>query len=241
MSLSFLKTIKVEEAAAPKRGGGGARKPWNPLLPFAIRLWKSGAIFPSQQLTERFDLEYRDKPPADKEAAKAHVAGIGFDVFASADSKQFTAEQPLVWISPVEKSQPKVDLFGSTGWDEEGKPLTSVMDQGATTFGKNILLPLILTTYGITINDEGFIDLVLLGRDEEEAQEPFTLPNGKHLAYMPKRVSRGEAIGELTYAKRESPMVFVLYPYALLHPDDVAGDKAINAAKEKHSAALMKD
>jgi hypothetical protein len=238
MSLSFLKTIKVEDTA-PRRGGGGSRKQWFPLLPYAIRVWKDGSVFPSKGLVERFDLEYAAR---DTETLQVITGGNGFDVFASTDSQQFKSpDTPLVWISPVAKDKPKVDLFGSTGYNEDGAPTSSVLDQGANTFGKNELLPLLKATYGVAPNEEGFIDLVLLGQDEEEANIPFTLPDGKVLGYMPKRVSRGGSKGELTYAKRENPQVFALYPYALLHPEEAKADKAIDDAKARHAKALVGD
>lgn len=256
MSLAFLKTIKVEDGPKHKSSGGGTRKQWNPTLPLAIRVWSDGSVFPSQGLLERFDLEYRSKPPGD---VKDYAYGNGFDVFSSKDSKQFMSETPLVWISPAAKNLLKVDIFASTGYNEDGTPISSVMDQGAATYGQKHLLPMLKDTYGVEPNEAGFIDLVLLGAppvvsegmespDEatvqkyvEEAAQPFLLPDGKVMGYIPKQVSRGEAKGEATYQRRQKPQVYILYPYTLLHPEDAAADKAMADMAKRHGHAAVKD
>lgn len=58
--LSFLETASVEEVTPSARAGvGGARKPWNPPADLlCIRVWKDGAVFPSQALIDRFNLDY---------------------------------------------------------------------------------------------------------------------------------------------------------------------------------------
>lgn len=57
--LAFLTNAQVEEVKAPSRTGGGKAKPWWPADDvLAIRLWRSGAVFPSKLAVDRFNLEY---------------------------------------------------------------------------------------------------------------------------------------------------------------------------------------
>ncbi len=57
--LAFLTKAQIEEVKAPPRSGGGKAKPWNPADEvLAIRVWRSGAAFPSKAAVERFNLEY---------------------------------------------------------------------------------------------------------------------------------------------------------------------------------------
>lgn len=226
MSLDFLKQIKVEDVALPTKTGGGRRKEWNPTITNAIRVWKDGSIFPSQQLVERFSLEYGSKPvEVEKGGPKNKVSGNAFDIFESSNFPTLnTANQNLIILNVTPKHVGKTDAFGSTSYNEDGTPKTSVMDQGSATFGKDNLLPMLNKIYGIEPGDKGFIDLVLLGTDGISAQVPFELPNGKRVCMVPKEISRGNKAGEMTYARRESPIMFVLYPASMLDiKDDGAG------------------
>lgn len=217
MSLDFLKKIKVEDVALPTKAGGGRRKEWNPTLDNAIRVWKDGSLFPSQKLVERFALEYSNKPAEAAEGQpKNKVAGNAFDIFESINFPTLnTGGQNLVILNVAAKHVGKTDAFGSTSYNEDGTPKTSVMDQGSATFGKDCLLPMLKKIYNVEPGEKGFIDLMLLGTDGEPAMEPFLLPNDKKVCMVPKEVSRGDKAGEMTYARRENPIMFVLYPVAV--------------------------
>lgn len=219
-SLDFLKSIKVDATPVKKTGGGGMRKDWNP-TGLAIRVWKDGSVLPSEELTDRFQLEYRPKGSA--------TQGNALDVFPSSQAPFFKTPQPLIIINVVDKEKPKTDLFDSVGYyaigedfpegASVGDPVKSVLDQGSSTFGSKVLLPMIKEVYGIEPNEKGFIDLIVLGVDGEEATESFPLPAEKNdMCHIPKPITRGDKKGLGSYVKREYPKLYVLYPETLAHP-----------------------
>lgn len=237
--LSFLKGAKVEEVAAPVKGTGGVRKQWNPnpgIL--AIRLWYSGAIFPSQALVDKFNLEYPkgvvEEIPAKeavgtpgtegyvagKEASRRisqpEASGNGFDVIDSDAWQAYKGEGRMLFVSPVAKNQPKVDLFGSTTYEDDGTPKSTVMDQGSVTFGKETLLPLVKEIYGVELakSEEGkdnkeYVDLLVVSQlGDLDIVSRFS----SKLLYAPKKISRGEDKGKPTYEIRENAAIYLLAP-----------------------------
>lgn len=208
--LDFLKKITVDDPGTMKKVGN--RKAWNPAPEvLALRVWKDGSVFPSEVLVKWFHLDYAKKDAASK--------GNGLDVFSSAQFPIFKTPKTLILLNVVDKEMSKIDLFGTTGYDEDDNPTTSVLDQGAPTFGKKTLLPLIKEVYGVEPNETGFIDLILLGADGLEAVEPFKLPDGKTLCHVPKTVSRGDKQGEGSYIRRENPRLYALYPATLMEEE----------------------
>lgn len=209
MSLDFLKNIKIDEPVIAKRtGGGGRKKDWNP-IGLRLRVWKDGSIFPSQDLVTRFALEYGNKP-----AEKEKPTGNALDIFKGSDFQPFSGNaMPLLFVNVTPKSDLKVDVFGSTTYNEDGTPKSSVMDQGAATYGKAALIPMLQDVYGIVLDDtKPFVDLDFLGMDGVEATQSFELPNGHKVCFVPKEVARGDKKGEMTVSRRENPLFFVLYP-----------------------------
>jgi hypothetical protein len=222
MSLDFLKQITVEDPSLMKKssGGGGRRKQWNPTAANSIRIWKDGSVYPSADLVKRFSLEYGNKPQTKEEKA----SGNAFDVFSSEDFAIFKVPQTVILLNVAPKAAGKTDLFGSTTYNEDGTPKSTVMDQGSKTFGKDSFLGMIQKVYGVEVNEAGFIDLVFLGQDGETAATSFGLPNGKNICHVPKEVSRGTKAGEMSYARREDPQLFILYPLSLLKPEQDAAN-----------------
>jgi hypothetical protein len=157
--LGFLKNVVVAAQEQPKpgrNGGGGVKKEWNPASGLVIRLWKDGSVFPSQELVDFFQLEYSNALTEEQLAeikeglAEKPFRGNGFDVIDSRDFPAFNlGDQRVLIIAPAEKDLPKVDLFSSVGYNEDGTPKVTVMDQGAVTFGKDFLIPRIEEIYGI--------------------------------------------------------------------------------------------
>lgn len=218
--LDFLSKIKVDDPSTMKKsGGGGHRKAWNPdPATLALRVWKDGSIFPSERLVKWLDLEYRQKG--------VEVQGKGLDVFPSEKLPVFKSPTPLIVVNAVDKEEPRIDLFGTTGYDEDEMPTGSVMDQGAATFGKKTLLPMIKEVYGVEPNETGFIDLILLGQDGTEATQKFDVAGDKDFIYVPKVISKGDNAGAGSYAKRDHPRLYVLYPATMLEAAVDEGTKA---------------
>lgn len=233
--LSFLKTANVAEVVEEQKRSGGKSKQWNPnpaLL--AIRVWKDGSVFPSQALVAKFNLDYQDgtpvitpavgkegdleyKPATSKTALKENP-GFGFDVIDSRDWAGYKAEGNMLFISPIERGNPKIDLFASTVYDKDGKAKSNVMDQGANTFGKAVLIPAIEEVYGILFEDalteDGveFVDMVVASELEgidivKQFSKPITL--------VPKKISRGADKGKSDYERRENASIYGFVPLSL--------------------------
>lgn len=213
--LAFLKGITLEEVAKSERTGGGVKKDRNPAEDFmGIRIWKDGSVFPSAALVKEFNLEY---PKATITAGTTsggkekkvyefpNGAGFGFDVIDSRDWIQYKGEQHFVAVAITAKDEPKVDLFASTKYKEDGTPFATVLEQGAATFGKT-MLPVLFEVYGVEPNKEGFIDLQV----ETSMNLKSLSSNGIFL--FPKVTSRGEHKGKADHVRRENCDMFAITP-----------------------------
>jgi hypothetical protein len=241
--LSFLKSSHVEEALPGKQAGTpGVKKQRNPAAAIvAIRLFKDGSIYPSQAARDKFDLEYK-KAVITKEKIKLKEGeteeqqkyrntydfptgtGNGLDLIDSRIWNSFKAAEgmAMLFTAVVPKSAGKVDMFGSVSYDEEGTPKTTVMEQGAATFGENILKPAVEQVYGIKFNSEkvtdgvDFVDLAIV-ESLSEGEETFDITGtySKPIIFVPKVVTRGDNKGQPDYAKRENVKVYGLVPAAM--------------------------
>lgn len=279
--LAFLKTITVVADEQPKKtGGGGIRKEWNPPSGLVIRIWKDGSVFPSQELVNKFQLEYLNavELTAEQEAAikdgkePKPFMGYGFDVADTKEFKLFQAgDNRFLIISVAPKNEGRVDLFGTVTRNEKGIPVTNVMNQGSATFGKEFLIPRIEEIYGLVfakpaiearaevkaqpaegdkpavkaqpaINGrpavEGleYVDMVLIGQEGENSA-PWTLPEGKTIAFFPKIMTKGEAKGQLTTQRRENPQMYIFYPKPLLETEQ--SDNGQEAKEQPATEAVV--
>lgn len=205
--LDFLTTATVADVAESNvTRKGGVRKQRNP-EGMAIRVFKDGSVYPSQELVDEFNLEYDRKDGNDP--------GNGFDVIDTDLYPNFQVGKRILIISPVPKKAAKVDLFASTTYDEDGNPKALVTEQGSTTYGKAELVPALKNIYGIELNDEQrYVDLVLVANPT--TNQPWELPNGREVTFIPKRVSRGDAKGQITTIRRERPQFWALLPSSLI-------------------------
>lgn len=241
-ALSFLKNAKLEEQPIPKKGPGGKAKQWNPdPTILAVRLWKDGSVFPSQALVDQFNLEYKtatitkiplplkEGQPEEEQKYKNeyyYVAGPGngFDVIDSRQWPGFSADGNSLFISPVQRDQPKVDLFSSVGYNDNpevedfGTPKTSVMEQGANTFGKSTLLEAVKDIYGIELGEnKEFVDLLVIAKiDEFDISTTFSKP----LTFLPKIIVRGDEKGKADLQRRENAIIYLFAPASVLEPDN---------------------
>lgn len=194
MNFSFLNTVTVDAVEAAKKVSAPRPKKQYQPTTADLRIWASGAIFPSDAINAEFLLEYQNKD--------SEVQGNGFDIIDTREMPAIKTPQPFLAISLTPKKDGKVDIFSGVGYNEDGTPKVPVTEQGAATFGKETLLPLLKEVYGIEPNAEGFIDLLIM------REHPFTSPNG--IYQFPKKVSRGDKKGEMSYVRRENQTVFPL-------------------------------
>lgn len=228
-SFDFLNDFELEEVSASSTGAkfGGVDK--NPASA-DIRLFADGRVYPSVELVKEFNLEYCKKDSADTE--------MGFDVFEThhwgqyqsakkAYEKRTGRKMPeMLIISPVSKHSPKVSLFGSTTYDKDGKPKSSVLSQGAATFGKE-LIDMINTVEGEDVFEDGkmFVDLKI-NRDQP-------LPKTRNGIYnIPKKVTKGKNAGKISYTRRENTE---FYPLTLVR-HETSGIGADNSLRSQLNA-----
>jgi len=241
--LDFLAnvTISDDEASASGRKGG-PRKERNP-EGMAIRVFKDGSVYPSSELVAHFDLEYKQALLKEKVALPLKegetevkysnrfevegAPGNGFDVIDTDKYPSFkVGGNRILIISPTSKASPKVDLFGSTTYEDNGTPKSDVLSQGAKTFGKDELIGMIEEVYGIVfakvaVKTEGgselavvegvdFVDMVFIANPA--TGEPWALPA---ITFIPKRVSRGKDAGTYSVSRREKAVCYAFIPKQL--------------------------
>jgi hypothetical protein len=163
-----------------------------------FRLFADGAIYPSEEIAKRHQLEYPDKD--------ATVPAYGYDVFLSTAWSQFPAGlPPVVMLAKVSKAAAKVDLFSRVKYDKvTNKPLNSVVSQRNTSGEELIkLLEAVYCEQGETLfaNGKVFVDLKI-------AKQLNPLPNG--IYHIPKKVEKGKQAGAESYERRENIDVFLL-------------------------------
>jgi hypothetical protein len=231
-SLDFINEIKINEVAATTPRAT-TKKETNPPADFlGLRVWKDGSVFPSLLLTEKFSLEYPGNATVttidvhnedgtkkldkdNKQVTKRTVVfpegtvANGLDVFTMADWTQLDPASRahkciLVGVSP--KTSPKVELFSNVKYNEDGTPQNSVLDQGANTYGKERLIPLLKEVYGIEIGEAGYVDLEINTGYNLKAK----VSNG--IFMLPKTIVRGTKAGAADYLRRENIDIFPLVP-----------------------------
>jgi hypothetical protein len=149
-----------------------------------LRIFSNGVVYPSQELVDKFNLEYQPKDSA--------KPSNGFDFF---DSQLWTplATQPrMIIFGIVSKEEPKVDLFGTCRFATDGQPKSSVINQG--TASPELLA--LVRSMGYLTEEQKYCDLELV------VEYPIKPQDG--IAYIPKLLERGEKAGELTSIRREN-------------------------------------
>lgn len=180
-----------------------------------IRLFADGSCYPSEALVEEFQLEYQDKDSDKPE--------YGFDIFETAKWGMWPASEHFVMISQVSKHAKKVDLFSKTSYDKDGHSRSSVLDQGASTFGKR-LIEMLEQTYNekLFANGNSFVDLNIV-RDSPVGSTRNGIYN------IPKMIVKGEKAGTYSFERRENITVYPLLidEESLMKEGDIQ-DESIN-------------
>lgn len=204
----FLKNVKVEPNKKEVKERVYSKQELNPTNGADIRVFKDGRVYPSEALAQKDNLEY---------AEKGNKSGNAYDVFPSNKWNWYPKDiQQVVFIAMVPKSAPKADLFSEVTYDTDGTPKSTVLDQGAATFGKKYLVQMLADAYTqgnveTLFGTNNYVDLVIV-RDAVVAT-----PDNIYL--IPKVVSRGEDAGKPTFVRREN---LVLNPLGLFTAVDVA-------------------
>ena len=216
MNFDFLKNVElnVPETKVTSVRSTANKNPEG----MCIRVFASGKIYPSQELVDQFSLEYVAKD--------SEVVSNGLDVFKSVDWPMFPVNAPdkFIFVAPVPKNSPKVDLFGQVGYDEEGNPKNSVLEQGGGSFGAQ-LVEMLEQIYGIVIEKGKYVDL------EVKTDITVTSPNG--IYYVPKTVTRGEKKGELSVVRREDILVMPLVPLVEVTQETSEVNEVVESVEEE--------
>lgn len=165
------------------------------------------------------------------------VPGNGFDVIDSRVWSGFKGEGAMLFISPVAKDQVKVDLFGNTKYDETGKPMVSVLEQGSKTYGPQMLASL-KEVYGIELTDEKpytdllIIDEITVDGNTVDINKQFSLP----VTLVPKIVKRGDDAGKPDYERRDNAIIWGLLPASMILSEEQLAQEDVEEV-----AAVAKD
>lgn len=239
--LKFLNEVVIEEVIKEKKPVGGPKKAWSPADDFmGIRVWKDGSVYPSKLLVDTFDLEYRTaiiNAGADGKARTLEFpdgTGNGLDVIDTRKWEQYKHNQHCILIGVTPKNQPKISLFGSTKYNEDGTPVSSVLNQGAATFGASTLLPLVSEIYNIVPSEEeGFIDLFV----DTTVNLKVLSPSGNF--FFPKLITKGADQGKSDYERRENVDIFGLIPASFMEQTETtAGELQDSPVTEEEANSV---
>lgn len=240
--LDFLMNVTIADVADKITTRVGVKKQRNP-EGLTIRVFRDGSVYPSHDLVEMFDLEYTHKD--EKEC------GFGFDIIDTDLYPQIKFGKRLLLINPVSRSQAKVDLFGTTGYNAEtGFPLLSVMEQGSKTFGEQDLVPSIEAIYGIKFKqritpteenktgwDDGvdYVDMAIVANPVDN--KPWKLAGNRTIAFLPKKVSRGKDKGEISTIRREDPNFYAFLPAEVV--EEAKGDGDVDETEPENGEDVL--
>jgi hypothetical protein len=205
--MSFLQNVVVENVdLKTPRSSGGIKKQRNPESEFqGFRVWSDGSVYPSAFLVTKYNLEYPAavvSPIKDRDGKDKNVftvvgnQGNGLDIV---DTRQWSQIKgggaPFIAVAITPKDAPKLDMFSQVRYNVDGTPISSVLDQGAATFGKETLLPMLKEIYNVEPNAEGYLDVQVI--TELEGGMNLRSTNGKP-----------------DYTRRENVDIFMLFPIA---------------------------
>jgi len=163
------------------------------------------------------------------------VWGNGFDVIDSRHWAAYKGQKHMLFITPTPKSEPKVDLFATTKYNEDGTPVKSVLDQGSSTYGEEFLIPAIKDLYNIDLTtDRDYVDMIVfntyqVGDQVINLNQQFATK----VTHLPKVISRGDKAGSADYQRRERAVIYGFAPAEVLGISEAPAETAQEALQEE--------
>ncbi|WP_428743110.1 hypothetical protein [Tenacibaculum sp.] len=188
MNFDFLKTVEVTQEVKTAVRTSVDKLPTG----LAIRVFGSGKVYPSKELVEKYNLEYANK--------NSENPGNGFDFFKSSEWSGFPADAPETYLffAAVPKTSPKVSIFGSCGYAEDGTPKVSVLEQGGGKAGQE-LLAAIKDVFGVEVEKGSYVDLTIV--------EEISIPSNTGVYYLPKTTTKKDGTVLPDAVRRENIVV----------------------------------
>jgi len=213
MDLSFLKNVEVKDVAVKAKAQRITLEK-TPIEGADFRVYKNGRIFTQPTTANKYTLEFGPKTSivvpgkeSSEDTTKEITSGNGLDIFSSKNWQMIAVEKELLFVGIIAREgNPKIDVYGSTTYDENGDNKRSIDNNTVSSFGKDVLVPYLEEIYGIDWDQTEFVDLKI----EEDYQILANEVNGDRVYSIPKTVSRGDNKGELTYVTRKNALVFPL-------------------------------
>lgn len=203
--LSFLKSATLEEvpANAPSSREGVSTLVKQPTTG-DLRVFKNGRCYPSDAFAEKNQLAYAEKvETVDPETGEVSttVLGNGLDIFSSTHWGMVKGlpEEVIFLCAVPRQGNMKIDLYGSCQY-EGTTPKTSILEQGASSFGKSSLVEMLASAYAVNWEVVKFVDI--------EVNTDYPMVSDSGVYHLPKIVSRGENRGKATYIRRENIDIF---------------------------------
>jgi len=157
-----------------------------------LRIFANGNVYPSKELAEFANLEYRDNSDTEQ--------GNGIDIVDTKKWSILAAYPRAILFGITPKTESKIDLFASCRYNEDGTPKSSVFTQGT----KSEELLNLVKEFGWLTENQTYVDLVI------QVENVFKTTDG--ISYIPKVISRGENKGEETYIRRENVSYYPIVP-----------------------------
>lgn len=235
MNLDYLKKVTLQEVKVERtRKSGGSTLVKQPINA-DLRVFKNGRVYPSVAFAEKYAVDYFPKvEEVDAVTGEVSVSilGNGLDVFSSDKWSMVQGiEQETIFVAIVPRQgNPKIDLWGSCQYDGLA-PKTSILEQGPSSFGKESLVDILASAYGIDWETTKYVDLTVV------TDVPMISPNNVY--HLPKVVSRGEHRGQATYVRRENIDIFPLIIQSSSTEEVVEVEVEQNVADEVFESAQV--
>ena len=192
MNLDFLKNVDVKEVAINAKVSRMSLSK-TPRDGADFRVYKSGKMFAHPDTAGLYGLEFAPKE-------EGVIVGCGLDIFQSKDWPMIAIDENMLFVGIVPReSNSKIDVYGNTGYNEDGTPKRSVMSNSVQSFVKESLVPMLEELYGVNFEEVDFVDLVI--------QTDFPIISPKGVYAIPKVVSKGKNKGEFTLKARKDILV----------------------------------